>query len=340
MKEIGDKYTPSELSKLFPSDQEPRISPALTRTVMYTNIEPREAHDDGWKGGGRYVLSNLNWNLSQTEYTHGDKWDNRGTEYIELGTQGYDGKLDISERAPATAPLERDLMPKSFYYVYSHYEDWSKEQFNKPEQRTHKAIRTYMINPPIDPIKPEAELDTPTQTEVDALKSKDTAIDANLKTVEKSIENNRKFIDELKSQDKVLQLNIEAVDLKRKSLSNNVEVLQKDNLETKKQVIDVHKIIKEVVDTQKHNYNFEWSAWNAPIRLKENDNGTVQMAKNRESSNKRVSKVENDVAELQLRLGTLSDINSELVKVIKECFNKIEKLEIATALNESLDKLK
>ena len=38
-----------------------------------------------------------------------------------------------------------------------------------------------MINPPIDPIKPEAELETATQTEVDALKSKDSAIDAILK---------------------------------------------------------------------------------------------------------------------------------------------------------------
>jgi len=340
LKEIADKYTPTELIKLFPSDDEPRVSPELLRIVMYTNVEPREAKDDGWKGGGRYMLSNLNWNLSETEYNHSDKWDNRGPRYVELGTQGYDGRLDISERAPASAPLERDLMPKSYFYIYSHYENWSKDQFNKPEQRAHKAIKSYMINPPIDPIKPEAELETATQTEVDALKSKDSAIDANLKSVEKSIDNNRIFIDELKAKNVVLQSNIDTVEKKRVNLQNNVEVLQKENLETKKDVIDVHKIIKQVVETQKHNYNFEWSAWKAPVRLTENDNGTVQIAKNREQSSKRVSKVENDVAELKMRLSNLSDINGELVKVIKACFEKIEKLEIAVKLNESLDKLK
>ena len=50
--------------------------------------------------------------------------------------------------------------------------------------------------------------------------------------------------------------------------------------------------------------------------------------------------MENDVAELKMRLSNLSDINGELVKVIKACFEKIEKLEIAVKLNESLDKLK
>ena len=95
LKEIADKYTPTELIKLFPSDDEPRVSPELLRIVMYTNVEPREAKDDGWKGGGRYMLSNLNWNLSETEYSHADKWDIRGPRYVELGTQGYDGRLDI-----------------------------------------------------------------------------------------------------------------------------------------------------------------------------------------------------------------------------------------------------
>ena len=51
MKEIADKYTPTELIKLFPNDDEPRVSPELLRIVMYTNVEPREAKDDGWKGG-------------------------------------------------------------------------------------------------------------------------------------------------------------------------------------------------------------------------------------------------------------------------------------------------
>ena len=94
---------------------------------------------------------------------------------------------------------------------------------------------------------------------MDALKSKDSAIDANLKSVEKSIANNRIFIDELKAKNVVLQSNIDTVE-KRVNLQNNVEVLQKENLETKKDVIDVHKIIKQVVETQKHNYNFEWIA--------------------------------------------------------------------------------
>ncbi len=341
LKELADKYKPSELSKLFPSSQEPRISPELLRSVIFSNIEPREAQDDGWKGGGRYYISNLNWNLAETEFNHADSWDKRGTEYLVLGGGGgYEGRLDISERAPASAPLERDLMPKSYYYVYSHYENWSKDQFNKPEQRVHKILKSYMLNPPIDPIKPESILETATQTEVDALKSKDSAIDANIKSVEESIENNRKFIDELKSKDKTLQLNIDTLDKKRINVVNNVDVLQKENLETKKEVLDVHKIIKQVVETQKHNYNFEWSAWEAPIRLKENENGSVQMAKNRENSKKRVSKVENDVAELKMRLSTLADINGELVRVIKACFEKIEKLEIAVKLNESLSKLK
>ena len=51
--------------------------------------------------------------------------------------------------------------------------------------------------------------------------------------------------------------------------------------------------------------------------------------------------MENDVAELKMRLSNLSDMFCELVKVIKACFEKIEKLEIAVVkLNESLDKLK
>lgn len=338
LKEIANRYSPSELINLFPSDDEPRVSPELLRIVMYTNVEPREARDEGWRGGGRYVLSNLSWNSVESEYNHSDNWDNRGPKYVELGTQGYDGRLDISERAPSTASLEKDLMSKSYFYIYSSYEDWSRELFNKPEQRVHKAIKPYMINPPIDPIKPETELETATQTEVDALKSKDSAIDANLKSVEKSIENNRAFIDELKEKNIVLQSNIDTVEKKRVILENNVEVLQKEHLDTKKDLLEVNKIIKNVVETQRHNYNFEWSAWNPPIRLKENENGIVQVAKNREQSTKRYSKVENDVTELKMRLNTLSDINTELVKVIKECFEKIEKLEIRVKLNDTLDK--
>ena len=58
----------------------------------------------------------------------------------------------------------------------------------------------------------------------------------------------------------------------------------------------------------------------APVRLTENDNGTVQIAKNREQSSKRVSKVENDVAELKMRLSNLSDINDAISEGHKGLF--------------------
>ncbi len=329
LKEFTDKYKPSELIKLFPSDDEPRVDPGLLRMILFSNVEPRKMKDTGWVGGGRYMIDNLNMNNAGTEMNHGDDWNIGGTKYLEISeANGFDGSLDTNERAPGIgASNSNDLMPKSYFYIFSHYQDWSESQFNKPEHRIHKVLKNYMLNPPIDPIKPEAELETATQTEVDALKTKDIALSERIDSLEKSIENNRIFIDELKAQDIVLQKNIDTSDESRKVLVNNVEVLKRENLETTKSVLQSHGVIKEIVNTQRHNYNYEWTAWNAPIRLQTNSDGSVKLANNRESNFKRESKVENELKELKMRFNNLSDINNEMFDIVKMCLKKLEKLE-------------
>ena len=224
--------------------------------------------------------------------------------------------------------------PKCYFYMYTKEgDDMLVSNFNKEQNRLHLLVKPYLINP----VSVVATTTEGLETKVD---KNNTANIAARKIIADNLANLKQQFDNLvlgmtvgttikALEDRDTALN-NAIDTKEAALAaSNARDAIDGKANSNSDKLQKHaEVLEEMSKTQNNYYNFEWTAWEKPIKVavsKDSNNiitnlekDVAQLRVDNSNNRKRELSTESEVSKFREDINKLTIINKSLIEIISE----------------------